>query len=1160
MNLPKFALKNKPVVMAVVALLVFNGFNVFLTAPRSEDPEYIIRDAVILTKWPGATAKQVEELVTDRVEVAMTNIKQIRRLQSTSYAGRSVVLVTTLDAVTDVEAVWDKVRAELKLIEPLLPEGCQTPMVNDKFGDTAALVLALYQEPESAQVRPYTSRELEIFAKRLRDRVIDLRPLITTPDGEAVPNTTAPSYVARMEMHGVQQEVIYVETNLGNWSRLQLSADTLGPVLAQRNVVAPAGLIDTNAERVTTRLTGNFDAAYEIDQVVVGRTRTSAMSPGRMQIEDLASNLAVGEDPFAALEKPQLVPVYLKDLGLKVIRGYEDPSPGLVRFGNVDASSEAIVLAFYLKPGQNVSELGNAVDAMLATANYTFLPKDIRVEKVSDKPEMVDKKINEVVANLRDSVIIVLAVLVFLSGVRVAIVCALAIPMIMLIAVGGMRLWDCAIEQISLAALIIALGMLVDNAIQVCDNINRLLGEGKTPDEAAVGGPSQIGFSILIATLSILAAFIPMTFCLTGGNKEYVFSLPVVISLALGGGWVFAMTMTVIMARYILKPGAAKAPIFIILGWIGKLFGRGKQVPAAEDTASGGPYISLCLTALQLKYITIAVAVGLLIGATMLPIKSSFFPMADSRQAVVDVFLPTTAPIRLTDEVMRHLENTVRALSKKTYQDGKWVDLKKDRLHNMAVYVGLGGPRFYMGLDPKSDAGNYGIIQINAVSNPVVPQYVEDLRVASMQGVGEPGSPDYLPPVAGARVIPKRLVMGTPVMSPVDIRVIGPRLASERVLRYYADRLKNALLDSGLTWDVRDSWGELGNQLDVNVLTDQANTAGVTNATLAATLNAYYSGHYLTTYREGDHQVPVKLRLPPEQRGTIDEIKNAFVEGYTGKVPLDAIARLEWQQKPVQITRYQRERAIRVLAQHQSGLEASEVIAHPRVQAEMAQIKAEMPPGYRLEIGGIDEEAAKGERQNSLSLAITGVLIFLCLIVQYNSFVKPLMVLLTIPLAAMGGLVGLWMMGLPLGFMETLGFLALFGITLSAAILMVDFTERLIKEKISRGEGLPGPDEKSCSGLSREAFRQTLAEAGNMRLMPILMTTLTTVGGLLPLMLGTGPLFKGLATVVVVGLSLGTLMTLFVLPAIIALMVELLGVNLAGDVQPGGNGEAAANG
>ncbi len=1049
--------------------------------------------------------------------------------------------------MTDVDAVWDKVRAELKLIESELPEGCQIPLVNDKFGDTAAMVLAMYQDPESAKVRPYTSRELEIFAKRLRDRVLDLRPLLEKPGGKLVPNSVAPSYIARLEMHGVQPEVIYLETDLGNWSQLKLSAEDLRTVLAQRNVIAPAGSIDTPVDRVVTRLTGNFDAAYEVNQVVVGRVATGMETTERQSLGELVRNIGAGAQPGGARPTAQAVPVYLNDLGVSVIRDYQDPSPGLVRLSTPDYSAEAIVLAFYLKPGQNISEMGKAVDEVLATANDTFLPKDIRVAKVSNKPELVDKKVQEVVENLVDSVLIVLVVLVLLCGFRVATVCALAIPMIMLIAVGAMRFWDCAIEQISLAALIIALGMLVDNAIQVCDNTNRFLREGLDPDEAAVKGPNQIAFPILIATLSILAAFIPMTFCLTGGSKEYVFSLPVVISLALGGGWVFAMTMTVIMARWILRPSTAPAPIFVVFGWIGKLLGKGKKT--SDDTTGESPYIGLCLAAVQIKYITVVVAGALLFGSTLLPVKSAFFPMADSRQCVIDVFLPDGVPIARTNEVMERMEDLVRAVSSKSYQDGQWVDLDEERLENMAVYVGLGGPRFYMGLDPKNSAGNYGFVQINATSNPVVPQYVRDLRVASAIGVGDPSSDDYVPPIVGARITPKRLVMGTPVMSPVDIRVLGPRLASERVLRYYSERLKDALSECGIAWDVHDSWGELGNQLDVNVVSDQANMAGVTNETVAATLNAYYSGHYLTTYREGDHQVPIKLRLPPAQRGTLDDIQNAYVQGYTGKVPLDAVTRLDWRQKPMKITRYQRERTIRVLAQPETGYEASEVLSHPRIVAEMEKIEAELPPGYRLELGGIDEEAGKGERQNGTSLGITCVLIFLCLIVQYNSFVKPLMILLTVPLAAMGGLLGLWMMGLPMGFMETLGFLALFGITLSAAILLVDFSERIITEKVEKGEGVPPAGERSYSGLTREAFRQSLAQAGDMRLMPILMTTLTTVGGLLPLMLGQGPLFKGLATVVVVGLSIGTLMTLFVLPAIIALMVELFGVDLS-NVKP----------
>jgi multidrug efflux pump subunit AcrB len=265
------------------------------------------------------------------------------------------------------------------------------------------------------------------------------------------------------------------------------------------------------------------------------------------------------------------------------------------------------------------------------------------------------------------------------------------------------------------------------------------------------------------------------------------------------------------------------------------------------------------------------------------------------------------------------------------------------------------------------------------------------------------------------------------------------------------------------------------------------------------------------------------------------------VEGYTGKVPLDSVADLKMKRRPVKTTRYQGERMMAVLARPEAGILSRDALKQLRPQID--EIAAELPPGYRIEDGGIEEEAAKGERENGTSLSIGAALILVCLIVQYNSWVKPLMIILTVPLAIIGGMLGLWIRGIPMGFMETLGFLALFGTVLNAAILMIDFAEQLITEKLAKGEGLAAPGEKSYSGLTREAFRQCLTETGRIRMMPILMTTLTTVGGLITLMYA-GPLFRGLATVFAVGLALGTGITLFVLPAIMALMVENFGLKL----------------
>lgn len=1149
MNLPRFALNKSPIILAITLILVLWGITVFLTAPRREDPEFIIRDAVINTAWPGATAEKVEQLVTDKIEKAVANIKWVKRTTSTSYVGRSVVEVRTLDEITDVDKVWTKVRAELKLLEPQLPDGCRSPEVDDNFGDTAALVLAIYQDPESAKKRKYTPRELEIFAKRLRDRLMDLRPQVKGHDGRMIPNSTEPAYVARLDLYGVQPEVIYLETDMGLWGKLKLTTDDLRTVLAQRNIIAPGGILETDTSRVHARLTGDFNATREVNRVVVARVATGAKSPVRQTVPELIRQITAGEEPGGGRPPSMEVPVYLEDLNIKVLRGYLDPPESITRFGDAETSMESIFLSFTLKSGQNITQLGEVVDTLLATANETFLPPDVEVRKISNPPAAVEKKINEVVANLADAVIIVLLVLLFLAGWRVASVTAASIPIVMLCSIGLMRIWNVQIEQISLAALIVALGLLVDNATVVCDNTRRFLNQGLTPEEAAIEGPDRVSSSLLMGTLTTVAVFIPMTFALTGGTKEYVFSLPVVVSLTLLISWLSALTVTAIMTRHLLSPTEGPPPFVKIFKWIRQ------RVPGKEESGETSMsteekthwYVRACSIAIQNKFVTVGVAFGLLFGSFMLPVKSSFFPNADRPQFVVDILLPEGSPLHRTDAVTKKVEQIVRRLNTTTWEDGELraITDKKGkpvpRLDNMAIYVGAGGPRFYTGLDPKPNASNYAIIWVNTNDAEQNSRYIADIRRAAWEGIGQPGDDDHIPPIAGARIVPKPLVLGTPVPSPIEYRLLGPRLANEKVLRHYNEKLKEVLRTSGLVWDVHDSWGELGDQLDVDIRVTPANMAGATNATVAQTLNAYYTGHYLTTYREGDHQVPILLRLPPQQRRSLDSLRNAYVEGYTGKVPLDSVADLQMKRRPVKTTRYQAERIMSVLARPEFGILSREVLE--RLRPHVDEIAAQLPPGYRIEDGGIEEEAARGERQNGASLSIGAALILLCLIIQYNSWVKPLMIILTVPLAIIGGMLGLWVRGIPMGFMETLGFLALFGTILNAAILIIDFAEGLITEKLARGEGSAPPGDKSYSGLTREAFRECLTETGRIRMMPILMTTLTTVGGLITLMFA-GPLFKGLATVFAVGLALGTGITLFVLPAIMAIMVENFGMKL----------------
>ena len=434
------------------------------------------------------------------------------------------------------------------------------------------------------------------------------------------------------------------------------------------------------------------------------------------------------------------------------------------------------------------------------------------------------------------------------------------------------------------------------------------------------------------------------------------------------------------------------------------------------------------------------------------------------------------------------------------------------------------------------------MLWVNTTNPEVVLDLVSDLRRATEEGIGKPGEDDYLPPVIGARVVPQRLVTGEPILSTIDIRILGPRLADENVLRTSGEDVKRVLAESGMAWNIHDGWGEQILQLDVDIDQEKANLAGVTNATVALSMNAYYTGYPLTTYREGDRQIPVLLRLPSGQRGSLDDLEAIYVQGFAGKIPLSSLAEIRQSWQPSCIERYKRERNFAVRCRPEEGLIYSQVL--DEIGPRLDEIEAALPPGYRIEVGGTKELSDKGVGVIGTTMSVSVALIFLLLVIQFNSVPKTMMILLTLPLAVPGGLVGLQLMGLTLGFTSLLGFVALAGIVLSASILLMDFSARVVGEKIANGEGISETGQKSCSGLNRETFRSAIADAGQLRFMPIMMTTLTTIGGLLSLMFAGGPLFEGMATVIVVGLTFGTALTLFVLPALIAVFVEDFGLNL----------------
>ncbi len=1095
MNLSAASIRYRTIVITVCMLLLAWGIYSYNTMPRREDPEYTVRTCAVITSWPGAPAEKVEELLTYAIEEAIDSIEEVEHVRSTSTAGLSEIYVDALETVSPeaIDNVWDKVRARVARVQ--MPEPGITPVVNDEYGDTSVLVACVYQTPlpgesEIREENRYTLRELDLFSEHIRD---SLRLL---PE------------VAKAEQFGVVEEAVYLETDLSTWSQLSLTIAQLQQLLEARNIVAPGGEIETEVGRYSVKPGGEFDAVDEVNSVIVN-TGTDA-DAGR--------------------------PIYLRDLGLTIRRGYEDPPRRICRFGDGDSSEPCVVVALTLRSGYSIVDLCDKAKARMEQMQRVerSLPDDIAITYVSDQSQNVNKKINDVVSNVVGAIVIVVIIVFLFVGFRSAAVMAVNIPLVVLVTIAIVPLFGVQLEQISLASLIIALGLLTDNSVQICyqSRANQML--GMPPREATVFGANQLAIPMMMGMLTTVAAFFPMLIGLIGSTREYVYSLPVTLSVTLITSWVLALTFCVILASALIRapkdPNQPSAPLPWLAAQIGKLFRRGSP-PAADAPKTDliGRVIEFFVgAAIKFKFFTVIGSVVLLVLAMSLPIGTEFFPKDMRDQFVIQVWLPETSTIAQTDEAAKKVEAILQALSPTTDAEGQ----PAQRILAMRTMVGGGGSRWYLSWDPEGTKANFAEILVRTTD----PNYTPFLA-ARVREVAERGDPELgLDPVAGVRVVPRELFLGPPA-DPVALRIMGLGFAEMSTLRGVAEQVKDLIRSQPGTWDISDTWGVPGFQVQVELDEDLANLAGVTNAQVAATLNAYFSGQRLTTFREGDHLVPVYLRLAPGERQSLDGVRTAYVEGTHSKIPLDSIATIESRWEPARIERRDMNRVIEVQSQIEAGVMGNDIVNAILTSDGMKQLEAELPPGYWIEVGGSLEESQQGAEQLAICLSMSLLAIVLLLVVQYNGWAKTTIILMTLPLALVGALPGLYFTGNPLGFMPQLGILSLFGIVLNAGIIFIEFADTLIADraKSSDGSGL-------IAGLTKQEFRDCLIEAVKMRFMPIFLTTSTMIGGLLPLALGGGPLWEGMSWCMISGLLIATSLTLLVIPAAYAIFVETFGI------------------
>ena len=862
--------------------------------------------------------------------------------------------------------------------------------------------------------------------------------------------------VAKVQRAGVLPEQIYLDYSHERLASFDFPVARIKELLNARNVTAPAGVLETQTKNVRIDATAEFQSTREIEDVLVGTSSTG-------------------------------VPVYMRDL-VSTWRGYESPTQFLNYLTYRDASgtwqrNRAITLAVQMRSGEQIAEFGEAVDAAIAGVRPQ-LPPDLIVERTSDQPRQVNELVNLLMGSLWEAIALVVVVaLVGFWDWRAAMLMAVSIPLSLAMAFGVLQVMGIDIQQVSIATLIISLGLLVDMPVVAGDAIKRELGQGSPRSLASWIGPSKLAKAIVFATVANVVAYLPFLL-LTGDTYFFLYSLPVVMSVTLVAALIVSFTFIPLVAYYLIKPP--------------------KQVeePMSERRKHGfaGFYYQVGDFALQHRWAVFAGSLSILVvgGLFMSRLHPQFFPKDLSYLSYVDVWAPSDAPLAATNAIAHKAEAVIREEAERFGEEHH----AKDVLRALTTFVGGGGPRFWFSVDPERQQLNYAQILIEVSDKHFTNELVGPLQTALSREV------------PGARIDIRQLETGKPVGIPISIRISGSD--TETLHRLSSDLQAIFRVQPGST-RVRDDWGEPTMTVRLKVDPDRANLSGVTNLDVALSSAAAVSGLQVSTYREADKQIPIAVRQRMEDRVGISDIQNSYVYSMTTnkRVPLTQVSKVSTEMTIPKIKRRNQFRTVTVSAFPIPGLLPSQVLGP--LMPKIEEFQRNLPPGYFLEIGGEHEEQVKGFKQLSIVMAVSVALIYMALVLQFKSAIKPLLVFAAIPYGMAGAFVALAVMGQPFGFMGFLGVASLVGVIVSHVIVLFDFIEE------AHHEGLP--------------LREALLDAGIVRLRPVMITVGATVLGLVPLAMHGGPLWEPLCYAQIGGLTLATFITLLLVPVMYSIFV-----------------------
>lgn len=1003
-----YFIRNRVISWMVSLIFLIGGIAAFFGLGRLEDPAFTIKDAMVVTSYPGATPQQVEEEVTYPLEKAIQQLTYVDEVNSISNRGLSQITVTMKNnyGPDDLPQIWDELRRKVNDLKVTLPPGVNEPQVIDDFGDVYGILLAVtgdgYSYKELLDYVDYLRRELELV------------------DG-----------VGKVSVSGQQQEQVFIEVSMKKLSSIGLSPNTVFNLLSTQNIVSDAGAIRIGDEYIRIQPTGEFQSVDELGDLLITESGAQGL-------------------------------IFLKDVA-EIKRGYVEVPSNIINFNG----SLALNVGVSFAQGVNVVEVGKAFDRRLAELKYQQ-PVGVEISEIYSQPKEVDKSVSGFVISLAQAVGIVIIVLLFFMGLR----SGLLIGLILLLTVLGtfifMKYLAIDLQRISLGALVIALGMLVDNAIVVVEGILIGTQKGRTRLQAATDIVTQTKWPLLGATVIAVTAFAPIGLS-EDSTGEYCGTLFTVLLISLMLSWFTAISLTPFFADIFFKGQKIKQ-------------GEGEE----NDPYNGiifvayKKFLEFCMRRAWLTVVVLIVGLGASVyGFTL--VKQSFFPSSTTPIFQLDVWLPEGTDIRATNDKLKELES--------------WL-AEQEHVDHITTTAGKGLQRFMLTYAPEKSYAAYGEITTR-VDNyealaPLMARFRDHLK-ANYPEINYKLKQIELGPGGGAKI---------------EARIIG---SDPTVLRTIAAQVMDIMYaDPGAT-NIRHDWRERTQVLEPQFNESQARRYGITKSDVDDFLSMSFSGMTIGLYRDGTTLMPIVARLPEDERIDIRNIEGMKIwsPAQSEFIPLQQVTMgydMRWED-PI-IVRKNRKRMLTVMADPDILGEETASTLQKRLQPQIEAIQ--MPPGYSLEWGG--EYESSGDAQESLftTMPMGYLFMFLITVFLFNSIKEPLIVWLTVPLALIGVTTGLLALNTPFGFMALLGFLSLSGMVLKNGIVLLDQIEIEMKS-------------------GKEAY-DAVVDAAVSRVRPVCMAAITTILGMIPLL--PDIFFKPMAVTIMFGLGFATILTLIVVPVL----------------------------